>query len=1124
MRARLHILQGEIEDALFSFQQTINYLNYGKENYSITDIQLYNCEMDSLIAPDIVKRQQESLQRYQSSEETQKLFDSGNYEKVVEFLLQTFTHQGKSKVVSLNTGVPERQAQLLLLQESLFKLADFKKALLWGEVSFNEAVQCYKRASTSVLKEEWSSTIAKLCADLIRVTDKDRSILKTLPSMNTMRFTQNLIYLIDTMMSVLEGAIEMPVGTVLPWILLYKLIKQEEDKLKAMLLSDASNTGSSDFDNSIPSSLMLLNIAHDYLGRLCWCTKSDGALLLFFVDVLLEEMSSSSSTFKEELEQAFEQCIFCLYGHPNKKGKARHLLDHNAPLVHLVWDKAVIVFEYFKPKTVPEFDGYKQDTISGEIAFLLKRIAHLVPEAEKPSHHIDAVLEYIEGNTNKPPSPNTDHVSQVVKELYYLLADYYFKNKEQAKAIKFYLCDICVNPDRLDSWAGMALARMSQLEQKLNAMELKLDVQLYKKSISALRCFKRAMEIDNSNTKLWIEYGSLAYQLHSHSSRQLKMKEWFPLSEELLQISTDTRQEMLQTAYNCYKKAWECDTDEHEDEWLKHYMMGKCLEKLHKKPEDYLHQYTMAAECLYEENATYPKKINYSYTSPHLAVEALEMFYRLHVAAVKQILKNNCSDQECWVFQKYIDETASSPFARCKEKRHEKQYEKESSLSSYSDDLSSSLPGFTKKPKSPFNSQDHTYSKQKSVGLMSDSEKSESQNFTRQSSEISSDVPKSKGVLELSAEPVSSDNCLSSDNSVIQVAKKPTVTSPPAKPFPFSMASILGETESAISGSKDSGSSEIVKQTSLGFEVHQDVNESCISDKMDTSHGEGEVVDSVDKKLEFSVSDKDGQIVVKSKISDLQSHSSENQPVSKENKLQVAEILSSPDAASETMETETSSVKQEVNNGEILKESTGKNTAENKSAVCQQAVEKMLQTEVKTESVTNIEKIMNESEIKKEEVKISEDVSMSDTKSDITDSIDIDTSKASECVSMETMACDNQSDEQISKTTVDSEMSDSIVAPINKDSDPLDSSKLKVTVGEDELSDHKLTRGIIDNVKINEKEEITTDTMENDELSNKSGVCGDDMEYNNKEEKKHENSDASKVKIEEDKTEKDSIM
>lgn len=35
----------------------------------------------------------------------------------------------------------------------------------------------------------------------------------------------------------------------------------------------------------LPSSLMLLNTAHEYLGRRSWCCNSDGALLKFYVSV-----------------------------------------------------------------------------------------------------------------------------------------------------------------------------------------------------------------------------------------------------------------------------------------------------------------------------------------------------------------------------------------------------------------------------------------------------------------------------------------------------------------------------------------------------------------------------------------------------------------------------------------------------------------------------------------------------------------------------------------------------------------------------------------------------------------------------------------------------------------------
>lgn len=37
----------------------------------------------------------------------------------------------------------------------------------------------------------------------------------------------------------------------------------------------------------LPSSLMLLNTAHEYLGRRSWCCNSDGALLRFYVSTAL---------------------------------------------------------------------------------------------------------------------------------------------------------------------------------------------------------------------------------------------------------------------------------------------------------------------------------------------------------------------------------------------------------------------------------------------------------------------------------------------------------------------------------------------------------------------------------------------------------------------------------------------------------------------------------------------------------------------------------------------------------------------------------------------------------------------------------------------------------------------
>ena len=56
--------------------------------------------------------------------------------------------------------------------------------------------------------------------------EKDLSTVKSLPSVKLVRFSQNLVHMIDTNMSLHESVAEMKIDTVLPWVLLYLLIKQ----------------------------------------------------------------------------------------------------------------------------------------------------------------------------------------------------------------------------------------------------------------------------------------------------------------------------------------------------------------------------------------------------------------------------------------------------------------------------------------------------------------------------------------------------------------------------------------------------------------------------------------------------------------------------------------------------------------------------------------------------------------------------------------------------------------------------------------------------------------------------------------------------------------------------------
>ncbi|XP_063272537.1 calcineurin-binding protein cabin-1 isoform X5 [Prinia subflava] len=691
LKARFLALQGDMEQALENYDICTEMLQNSSStqakagNECSTVIRLPNLHVDSVVSLEEIEKNLKSLERCQSLEEIQRLYEAGDYNAVVHLLRPTlcFNGYGRAKHLEFVTSIPERPAQLLLLQDSLLKLKDYKQCLECSDVALNEAIQQMINMTAASAKEEWVATVTQLLAGIDTSLSALNSVLKdssVTPSL--VRLTNNLIQIIDCSMAVQEEPKEPYVSSVLPWIILHRIIQHEEDAFRSLCCQQQQNQGEEVSPDTpmLPSSLMLLNTAHEYLGRRSWCCNSDGALLKFYVQVLQKELAASTSEdthpYKEELETALEQCFYCLYGFPSKKSKARYLEEHSVQQVDLTWEDALFMFEYFKPKTLPEFDSYKTSTVSADLANLLKKTATIVPRTDKPMLSLETVSAYIEGTCSKAPSlpEGADYSPPVVTELYYLLADYHFKNKEQSKAIKFYMHDICICPNRFDSWAGMALARASRIQDKLNSNELKSDGPIWKHSTPVLNCFKRALEIDSSNLSLWIEYGTISYALHSFASRQLK--QWkMELPPEVVQQMEERRDSMLETAKLCFTSAARCEGDGDEEEWLIHYMLGKIAEKQKQPPVVYLLHYKQAGHYLHEEAARYPKKIHY-HNPPELAMEALEVYFRLHASILKLVGKPD-SGVDAEVLVTFMKEASEGPFARGEEKNTPKVPEKE---------------------------------------------------------------------------------------------------------------------------------------------------------------------------------------------------------------------------------------------------------------------------------------------------------------------------------------------------------------------------------------------------------------------------------------------------------------
>lgn len=294
------------------------------------------------------------------------------------------------------------------------------------------------------------------------------------------------------------------------------------------------------------------------------------------------------------------------------------------------------MYAYFKPSILPEYDSLKQRSITSEFEQLLLKINSLSVFEESAifESHLTNIKAFIHGSVDAIPSSSasTDPVHQ---DLYYLLADCYFKSNETSKAVGFYKKDLCIKPQRFDSWAALSLAYSMKLEEDLGLNETAPK----KLSISTLRCFKRAMELGESNSKLWIEYGSCTYMLQTTASYLYKLHHLFfmpkldspeptttttnepPINtstENTTQIITklqttpeellEFKQEMLELSKTCFQEAMKHDCDS-EEEWLEHYMIGKMAEKQGEQPSIFLSHY---AQVFKHSNSLYTYLYIYS--------------------------------------------------------------------------------------------------------------------------------------------------------------------------------------------------------------------------------------------------------------------------------------------------------------------------------------------------------------------------------------------------------------------------------------------------------------------------------------------------------------------------------
>ncbi|RZC42711.1 calcineurin-binding protein cabin-1, partial [Asbolus verrucosus] len=602
-------------------------------------LSLPNCFKCGLVTNEIASKILKHLDMITSLNCIEELYNAEKYREVAEILKLTFNSSGNHPTC----GKMGRPAQLAMLLHSLW-YTDLTECFVWTEECLYEALAHFLKPVRDC--DKWEKIVEKCLAFFQEIIKMETvGVVDTLNEDKRARLVETLAKIVCKQLNA-DNTSKIPLGCITPWILLHYILVREEHRQQASkrvghIKTDKNYNDMSDFQNEdvLPPSIAILFSAHEFLGPKGWCLTGNGELLHFILDTVLDRLDTPIfEPLREKIDIHIEQALFCLYQHPSKKNKiSRHLADHNVDPLPLTWERAFQLYDFYGPDCLPEFNSYKNASISSDLEQLLQRIIALVPSTMDPQPHMPKLSEFIHGKATELPEPINFSIK--VRAIYYLIGDYYFKQREFNRCIKYFMMDLCINPMRVDSWACIGLSYLSQLENKLNyCKKLKSEMEFLDKAKCAQVSFKKALELEKDHIMLWIEFGSFEYMVHSFCSRVMK-SESDTLSMEKFEYLENQKNSYLESSGRSFEKAiqlYQPDEAEADERWLQYYILGKVAEKKQEEPNEYLQYYVTAGKLLHENNAMYPEKINY-HNPQHLSVEALELHYRIHASILKYL-------------------------------------------------------------------------------------------------------------------------------------------------------------------------------------------------------------------------------------------------------------------------------------------------------------------------------------------------------------------------------------------------------------------------------------------------------------------------------------------------------
>ncbi len=568
------------------------------------------------------------LENSQNVEGVEELFQDGEYEKVAEMLSRSIDQVQPPAAAGGGAGdeaaYEEWLERYFMLIESQWQTRGYSGCL--NNCAAVLSRMCY------MAKPQETLNVLKTVDCCLQMTEEDGTTSEMLSRKTAASLCQTLVPII---LAQINGAFTLK--TTVPWLLFYQLVRAEE--LRDPSLSFSSPGGGL---RLYPPSVELLVSAHDYLGQRSLCNEEGGRLLLLLVETLTPLARLSGLSVAEDLKRSLDQALFCLYSHPSKKSRAKHLVDHGASALALTWDKCGVLMGAVRPKQLPEFDDFKSLSVSADTEALLRRFVALVPDSLDLEGRAKRLEEYLNDRRDRSCSfPSFEGVlPESLQDLFYLLGDYNFKNSNFDVAAGMYVKDLTFNPRRLDSLVALSLSRASVVEEKVCRNQASDLDAILNESYQVLNSFRESLHVDDTNATIYIESANFAYVMSAYCSRLFK-SDASDLSMDSFQRVEKRGKLFVAFARSCYDKALAIlkvakDPEAVDETWLVRFMVGKLTEKKsHLCVDASLGEYLASMENLIGQGAGVPKKIGFGPGTPDLSLELLEVYYRFHASVLK---------------------------------------------------------------------------------------------------------------------------------------------------------------------------------------------------------------------------------------------------------------------------------------------------------------------------------------------------------------------------------------------------------------------------------------------------------------------------------------------------------